>query len=45
MKFPIAVKAFVDFKNGEKPQVFDFEFREPSKEPTDKNKESGHGGR
>ena len=30
MKLPIAVKAYIDFKNGEKPQVFDFEFDSPS---------------
>ncbi|MBK8270639.1 MAG: hypothetical protein IPK83_20980 [Planctomycetes bacterium] len=39
--FPIRVKLFIDFKDKEKPQVFDFEFTEPSKEPadTDKDKE------
>lgn len=29
LKFPIAVKAFIDFKNGEKPSAFDFDFNEP----------------
>lgn len=33
--FPIQIKIFIDFKDGEKPQVFDFEFTEASKEPAD----------
>lgn len=33
--FPIRIKIFIDFKDGEKPQVFDFEFAEASKEPAD----------
>jgi hypothetical protein len=31
LKFPIAVRAFIDFKDGKNPQVFDFEYDEPSK--------------
>ncbi len=33
VKFPVGVKATIDFKTGQKPQGFDFEFKEPSKEP------------
>ena len=39
--FPIAAKVFIDFKDGKKPQVFDFGFSEPSKEPSP---EGGGGG-
>lgn len=49
--FPIQVKLYIDFKNGEKPQLFDFEFDSPSKKPTDdvvspkeKPEAKGHGG-
>ncbi|MBI1827260.1 MAG: hypothetical protein HY287_03660 [Planctomycetes bacterium] len=34
VKFPVGIKATIDFKNGEKPQAFNFEFHEPSKEPS-----------
>ncbi|MCK6485896.1 MAG: hypothetical protein L6R00_17350 [Phycisphaerae bacterium] len=34
VKFPIRIKIFIDFKDGERPQVFDFEFAETSKPPT-----------
>jgi hypothetical protein len=45
VKMPLSIKAYVDFKDGQKPQVFDFDFTEPSKEPTGgKKKEHGHGG-
>jgi len=40
LKLPITVKAFVDFKDGEPPQVFDFGFEAPSKEPA---QAEGHG--
>lgn len=33
LAFPIQIKLYIDFKNGEKPQLFDFEFESPSKEP------------
>lgn len=33
-KFPIRIKIFIDFKDRERPQVFDFEFTEASKPPT-----------
>lgn len=33
VKFPMRIKLFIDFKDGEKPQVFDFEFAEASKKP------------
>lgn len=43
---PVAVKAFVDFKDGERPQPFDFEFDSPSKEASSEKAEghsrSGH---
>jgi len=39
VSFPVRVKVFIDFKNGMDPQVFDFDFAEPSKEP--ENMESG----
>ncbi len=45
VKMPLSIKAFIDFKDGQKPQVFDFDFSEPSKEPTGGEKEErGHGG-
>lgn len=31
--FPMSLKVFVDFKDGAKPVLFDFDFAEPSKEP------------
>lgn len=31
LKFPIAIRAFIDFKDGKNPQVFDFEYDAPSK--------------
>lgn len=31
LKFPVAVKAFIDFKNGERPSAFDFDYDAPSK--------------
>jgi len=40
VKLPLSIKAFVDFKDGQKPQVFDFDFTEPSKEPA--GGEGGH---
>jgi hypothetical protein len=30
MKLPLAIKAFIDFKDGQRPQVFDFEYDAPS---------------
>ncbi len=45
VKMPLSIKAFIDFKDGQKPQVFDFDFSEPSEEPTGgEKKEHGHGG-
>ena len=46
VKFPLSIKMFVDFKDGQKPQVFDFEFEGPSKPPAghDESKEEDHGG-
>lgn len=44
VKMPLSIKAFIDFKDGQKPQVFDFDFSEPSKEPSGEKKEHGHGG-
>lgn len=32
IKLPLSVKVFIDFKDGQKPQVFDFTFDEPSQE-------------
>jgi hypothetical protein len=41
---PLSIKAFIDFKDGQKPQVFDFDFNEPSKEPSaEKGEEHGPG--
>ncbi len=31
--FPMSIKVYVDFKDGQKPSVFDFDFSGPSKEP------------
>lgn len=42
LKFPIAVKAFIDFKDGERPQPFDFEFDAASQQPAPP-KAGGHG--
>lgn len=33
IKLPLSIKIFIDFKDGERPQVFDFDFDEPSKPP------------
>jgi len=33
IKLPLSIKIFIDFKDGEKPQCFDFDFDEPSKMP------------
>ena len=33
IKFPLSIKMFIDFKDGEKPQVFHFDFDGPSKPP------------
>ncbi len=44
LKFPVAVKAFVDFKDGQRPQVFDFEFDAPSQESAPQGGGHGHGG-
>ena len=33
IKFPLSIKMFIDFKDGQKPQVFDFDFDGPSKSP------------
>jgi len=41
LRFPIGVKMAIDFKDGAKPSAFDFEFSEPSKEPSS----SGHDAR
>jgi len=38
VKFPLSIKMFIDFKDGQKPQVFDFDFDGPSIPP------KGHGG-
>jgi len=35
VKLPVGIKAAIDLKNGQKPQNFDFEFKEPSKEHGD----------
>ena len=44
VKMPLSIKAFIDFKDSETPQVFDFDFNEPSKGPsTEKGDEHGHG--
>jgi hypothetical protein len=44
VKMPLSIKAFIDFKDGQKPQVFDFDFNEPSKEPSaEKGEEHGPG--
>jgi len=43
LKLPVAVKAFVDFKDGERPQPFDFEFDAPSRQPAPPKAE-GHRG-
>jgi len=40
IKFPLSIKMYIDFKNGEKPQVFDFEFDGPSKSPAGHDDES-----
>lgn len=44
IKMPLSIKVFIDFKDGQKAQVFDFDFTEPSMEPVDgeKNKHGGH---
>ena len=34
VRMPLSIKAFIDFKDGQKPQVFDFDFNEPSKGPS-----------
>ena len=39
IKLPLSIKAFIDFKDGKKPQVFDFDFDEPSHKPS----EASHG--
>lgn len=44
VKFPIGIKVLIDFKDGQKPQNFDFDFKVPTKEPTGHNDE-GHGER
>jgi len=45
LKLPVAVKAFIDFKDGERPSAFDFEFDSPSKEASSrKAEEHGRGG-
>jgi hypothetical protein len=47
VKIPLSIKVFIDFKDGQKPQVFDFDFSEPSKEPSSENKDEhgkGHSG-
>ncbi|MEK6676466.1 MAG: heavy metal-binding domain-containing protein [Planctomycetota bacterium] len=38
IKLPIGIKVMIDFKNGQKPQNFDFDFKEPSKEPAAEKK-------
>ncbi|QOJ02879.1 MAG: hypothetical protein HRU71_04975 [Planctomycetia bacterium] len=50
IKFPLSIKIFIDFKDGEKPQVFDFDFDGPSKPPAGHDDETngkhegkGHG--
>lgn len=44
VKTPLSVKTFIDFKDGWKPRVFDFDFNEPSKEPAvEKGDDHGHG--
>lgn len=44
VKLPIGVKVMIDFKNGQKPQNFDFDFKEPSKAPTGDKEGHGKGG-
>lgn len=44
VKMPLSIKVFIDFKDGQKPQVFDFDFSEPSKEPSGEKEGHGHGG-
>ncbi len=44
VRMPLSIKAFIDFKDGQKPQVFDFDFSEPSKEPSGEKEGHGHGG-
>lgn len=41
--FPIRIKIFIDFKDGEQPQVFDFDFTEPSKAPNPRVDDPKHG--
>jgi len=38
--FPIRIKLYIDFKNGEKPQLFDFEFESPSENLAERGSES-----
>jgi len=45
IKFPLSIKVFIDFKDGEKPQVFDFDFEGASKPPDRHAEKEGHGGR
>lgn len=47
IKFPLSIKMFIDFKDGEKPQVFDFDFDGPSKPPSghDDEAKSDHEGK
>jgi len=33
-RFPLGIKIFIDFKDGERPQVFDFDFTEASRPPS-----------
>lgn len=40
--FPIGIKVSVDFKDGQKPVNFDFEFSEPSKEPSSSEHDEDH---
>lgn len=42
--FPMRIKIFIDFKDGEQPQVFDFDFTEPSKAPETRADDMKHGG-
>lgn len=42
IKFPLSIKVFIDFKDGQQPQVFDFDFDGPSVPPKGHESESGH---
>lgn len=42
VKFPLTLKIFIDFKDGQEPQVFDFDFMEPSKSSMGHQAEEQH---